>query len=80
MVIVMGEPMGNPEDVDDCIREFIRHVDVLGYDLVFYKVSRDFIMKLHDFGFHFMKFGEAALVNLEEFSLEGKSKNLSEIP
>lgn len=73
-VIVMGEPMGNPEDVDDCIREFIRHVDVLGYDLVFYEVSRDFIMKLHDFGFHFMKFGEAALVNLEEFSLEGKSK------
>lgn len=73
-VIVMGEPMGNPEDVDDCIREFIRHVDVLGYDLVFYEVSRDFIMKLHDFGFHFMKFGEAALVNLDEFTMEGRNR------
>ncbi|MDY3117934.1 MAG: bifunctional lysylphosphatidylglycerol flippase/synthetase MprF [Peptoniphilus sp.] len=73
-VIVMGEPMGNRDYIDDCVKQFIRDVDVLGYDLVFYEVSRDLIMKLHDYGFHFMKFGEAAIVDLEDFTLEGKSK------
>ncbi len=73
-VIVMGEPMGDKAHMDDCVREFIREVDVLGYEAVFYEVSRELIMKLHDYGFHFMKFGETAVVDLEEFTLEGKSK------
>ena len=73
-VIVMGEPMGNPAYVDDCVKQFIRDVGVLGYEAVFYEVSRELIMKLHDYGFHFMKFGETAVVDLEEFTLEGKSK------
>lgn len=73
-VIVMGEPMGNPEYVDDCVNEFIRDVDELGYETVFYEVSKELIMKLHDYGFHFMKFGETAVVDLEDFTLEGKSK------
>lgn len=73
-VIVMGEPMGNPAYVDDCVKQFIRDVDVLGYEAVFYEVSRELIMKLHDYGFHFMKFGETAVVDLENFTLEGKSK------
>ena len=73
-VIVMGEPMGNPAYMDDCVKEFIREADVLGYDSVFYEVPKELIMKLHDYGFHFMKFGESAVVNLETFTLEGKSK------
>lgn len=73
-VIVMGEPMGNPDYVEACVEKFIRDVDVLGYDLVFYEVSRELIMKLHDYGFHFMKFGETAVVDLKDFTLEGKSK------
>ena len=73
-VIVMGGPMGNVEYMDDCVSAFIRDADELGYDVVFYEVSRELIMKLHDYGFHFMKFGENAVVDLEGFNLEGKSK------
>lgn len=55
------------------MKQFIRDGDVPGYETVFYEVPRELIMKLHD-GFHFMKFGETVVVDLEEFTLEGKSK------
>lgn len=73
-VVVMGEPFGDPASYGRLIENFIKKADLYGYSPVFYEISEDYILKLHDFGFEFMKFGENASVNLEDFSLTGSSK------
>ena len=73
-VIVMGDPIGNENYFDELLDEFINNADNLGYNIVFYEINKEITMKVHEYGFNFMKFGESANVNLEEFNLDGKKK------
>lgn len=73
-VVVMGDPIGNEEHFDELLDEFINQADDLGYNIVFYEINKEITMKVHEYGFNFMKFGESANVNLEEFNLDGKKK------
>ena len=73
-VIVMGDPIGNEKYFDELLEKFIYEADDLGYNIVFYEINKDITMKVHEYGFNFMKFGESANVNLEEFNLDGKKK------
>lgn len=75
-LVVMGDPFGDPYYYEDLIKNFIKEADLYDYNPIFYEISEDYIMKLHDYGYGFMKFGESASVRVEEFSLEGK-KNKS---
>ena len=62
---------------DALIDSFINEADLYGYNIVFYEIDKNLSLKLHDYGFNFMKFGESASLDLSKFSLEGKSrKNL----
>lgn len=70
-VAVMGEPFGDEAYYEPLINQFIKETDLYGYDPIFYEVSADMTMTLHDYGFQFMKFGESAMVDLEVFSIVG---------
>lgn len=70
--IVMGEPSGNKKDFSAAIEAFIQETDRLSYLPVFYEVQQETVMTLHEFGYDFIKMGESALVNLNDFSLSGK--------
>lgn len=71
-LMIMGDPSGDETYFVEAIEELIEKADVLGYKLVFYEVSEQFLVILHDFGFDFMKMGEAAKVYLPDFSISGK--------
>lgn len=71
-VIVMGSPFGKKEDYKKLLEKFVSDADLYGYKAIFYEVGEEETIKLHDFGFSFIKFGETASIDLEEFSLDGR--------
>lgn len=74
-IIVMGEPIGREEYLDQGLRYFVDKCEESALKPVFYEVGRKFTMMLHDYGYDFMKFGENAFLELEEFSLAGRKKS-----
>ncbi|MDY3006828.1 bifunctional lysylphosphatidylglycerol flippase/synthetase MprF [Anaerococcus porci] len=76
-LIVMGDPIGDKTFFFNLLDSFINEADDYGYNIVFYEVSKEITLKLHEYGFNFMKFGECARVDLSSFNLDGKkNKNL----
>lgn len=74
-LIVMGEPFGASEYKREALDKFLEDSYRFSLNPVFYEVSQDFTLELHDYGFDFMKFGENALIDLEAFSLAGRKKS-----
>lgn len=74
-IIVMGEPIGKRDYLEEGLNDFINKCQVLSLNPIFYEVGRDFTLILHDYGYDFMKFGENAFLDLEEFSLAGRKKS-----
>lgn len=70
--LVMGEPVGDPAYFLAAIDAFMSQADLLGYRLVFYEVQESFVMLLHEHGFDFLKMGEEAYVDVQNFTLSGK--------
>ncbi|MDO4903924.1 MAG: bifunctional lysylphosphatidylglycerol flippase/synthetase MprF [Limosilactobacillus sp.] len=73
-LVVMGDPVGNLDCLRDAVRQFVNEADKYDYELVFYEVSSEFTMLLHEFGFDFIKTGESGLVTLADFTLAGKKQ------
>lgn len=73
-VIVMGEPFGDQKYYQNLTESFIKEAALYGYSPIFYEISAESTMKLHDYGFSFMKFGESGYVDLESFNLHGSDK------
>lgn len=71
-LVVMGDPVGDKDSWRPALRQFVLEADKYGYQLVFYEVSSDMTMLLHEFGFDFIKTGETGLVKLADFTLAGK--------
>ena len=71
-LIIMGDPVGNVAEIRPALRQFLTEADLYNYQLVFYEVSGEFTMLLHEFGFDFIKTGETGLVRLADFTLAGK--------
>lgn len=74
-IIVMGEPIGKREYLEEGLNDFINKCQALSLNPIFYEVRRDFTLLLHDYGYDFMKFGENAFLELDEFSLAGRKKS-----
>ncbi|MCZ2491765.1 bifunctional lysylphosphatidylglycerol flippase/synthetase MprF [Dellaglioa carnosa] len=73
-LVVMGEPVGNPEFIRAAIDKFIVDADVEGMELVFYEVDAQLTMMLHEVGFDFIKTGEEGFVRVAEIELAGKKR------
>ncbi|MBS7578117.1 MULTISPECIES: bifunctional lysylphosphatidylglycerol flippase/synthetase MprF [unclassified Enterococcus] len=71
-LIVMGDPSGNPAYFQKLIEDFVNQADILGYSPIFYEVTKNQTMFLHELGFRFFKMGEEGHVDLQSFSISGK--------
>lgn len=74
-IIVMGEPIGDQLYLEEGLNDFISKCDALSLNPIFYEVGREFTLLLHDYGYDFMKFGENAFIDLDEFTLAGRKKS-----
>lgn len=74
IMVVLGDPIGDSKYFSEGIAEFQGFIDEYGYKAAFYQVSESFLPIFHDYGYDFFKLGETALVDLEQFDLDG-SKN-----
>ena len=70
--MLFRSPVGDKDSWRPALRQFVLEADKYGYQLVFYEVSSDMTMLLHEFGFDFIKTGETGLVKLADFTLAGK--------
>ncbi len=71
-LIVFKDPELGPEvEPADLIRAFLRFVEEMDVDVVFSTISGAWMNHLHDFGFHFLKINEEAIVGLGGFTLQG---------
>ncbi|MGL5616093.1 MAG: bifunctional lysylphosphatidylglycerol flippase/synthetase MprF [Sarcina sp.] len=73
-VFVLGDPIGNEESFSEAIEEFYDYVDLYGYDLIFYEATDEMVSLLHDKGYIFLKLGEEAVVDIQNFDLAGKKR------
>lgn len=71
-IVVLGNPSGDESKRFEAIEEFCEIADIYGYVVVFCAVDKTLIPCLHSNGYHLMKLGEEANVNLTEFTLEGR--------
>ncbi|MEG6530314.1 bifunctional lysylphosphatidylglycerol flippase/synthetase MprF [Lacticaseibacillus paracasei] len=73
-LIVMGEPVGDETQIPAAIADFMKQADDQDMSLVFYEINEILTMKLHEFGFDFMKFGEEGYVDVTTFTLAGTKR------
>ncbi|RND53471.1 bifunctional lysylphosphatidylglycerol flippase/synthetase MprF [Lacticaseibacillus paracasei] len=73
-LIVMGEPVGDETQIPAAIADFMKQADDQDMSLVFYEINENLTMKLHEFGFDFMKFGEEGYVDVTTFTLAGTKR------
>ncbi|MBP9837199.1 MAG: bifunctional lysylphosphatidylglycerol flippase/synthetase MprF [Proteobacteria bacterium] len=72
--IAMGDPLGNENNFPELIWNFREQSDEVAADCVFYEVSSKYLPLYIDIGLDFLKLGEEAIINLQEFNLDGKKR------
>jgi lysylphosphatidylglycerol synthetase-like protein (DUF2156 family) len=72
--IAMGAPAGRLSERRDLLWQFAELADTYGAAAVFYAVGEDLLADLATLGLAFRKVGEAAVVDLSVFSLEGRAR------
>lgn len=71
--LVLGDPVGPPEDLENTLAEFVFFCQQRGWRLGFHQVSADFLPAYDALGFHRIKVGDDAIVDLERFCLTGSA-------
>ncbi len=71
-VIVLGDPIGEKENFIEAVNEFIIYCNKYHMNVCFYEINGENLELYCDQGFRFIKVGQDATVNLNEFSLVGK--------
>lgn len=71
-ILVLGDPIGKREDFEDALDEFENYVTEYNMALTFYEVSNKYLELYALEGYSFMKIGEEAVMDLENFTLVGK--------
>ncbi|WP_337913909.1 bifunctional lysylphosphatidylglycerol flippase/synthetase MprF [Cohnella zeiphila] len=71
-LVVLGDPIGEPEFVSIAVQEFQRYADQYALKVVFYQVAPEYLPIYHENGCRFFKLGEEAIVPLSAFTLSGK--------
>jgi phosphatidylglycerol lysyltransferase len=71
-LVALGDPLGDPERLQNGIVEFRAFADRYDRVPVFHEVSDRHLHHYHDHGFALFKLGETARVSTEEFTLAGR--------
>ncbi|MFL6556921.1 MAG: phosphatidylglycerol lysyltransferase domain-containing protein, partial [Bacillus sp. (in: firmicutes)] len=64
-LVILGDPIGEKDEISNAIEEFQEIADLHGFTPVFYQVSDNMLPYLHGHGFAFFKLGEEAFVDLK---------------
>nr|WP_198044740.1 phosphatidylglycerol lysyltransferase domain-containing protein [Lysinibacillus timonensis] len=73
-LVVLGDPIGEESNIPLAISEFNEFCKQKKVKPIFYQVSPRYMQFYHDVGFRFVKQGEEAVIQLENFSLVGKRR------
>ena len=71
-VIVLGDPIGKKDNFVEAINDFIIYCNEYHMNVCFYEINGENLELYCDQGFRFVKVGQDATLNLNEFSLVGK--------
>jgi phosphatidylglycerol lysyltransferase len=74
MAVVLGDPVGPEQEIEETIRAFEDSCRDNDWRLAFYQASEDYLPVYERLGFRKLKVGDDAIVDLKEFSLEGKGR------
>jgi phosphatidylglycerol lysyltransferase len=77
--IIMGDPIGEVARFDEALEALINDADELNYQLVFYEITKELALKVHEYGYDFIKLGEEGIVDTNAFSLTGKKKTVKNL-
>ncbi|WP_379156789.1 bifunctional lysylphosphatidylglycerol flippase/synthetase MprF [Paenibacillus sp. sgz5001063] len=74
-LVVLGDPLGPLNLINEGISEFRQAADLYGLAVVFYQGTPAFLPVYHEQGYRFFKLGEEAMVPLATFTLSGKKNS-----
>jgi phosphatidylglycerol lysyltransferase len=72
--IALGDPVGPEGEIEAIVREFLEMCRENGWAVGFYQTLPDFLPIYLRLGMKRLKIGDDAMVDLSEFSIQGKSK------
>lgn len=71
--VVLGDPVGPENEIEETIRIFSGFCDENDWGLAFHQTLLDFLPIYTKLGFHKLKIGDFAIVDLTKFTLDGKA-------
>jgi lysylphosphatidylglycerol synthetase-like protein (DUF2156 family) len=71
--VALGDPVGTEERMKELVSDFAMYCRDNSWGLGFHHVMPDFLGVYQELGFTKLKVGDEAIVDLKEFSLQGKS-------
>ncbi|MDK6370130.1 MULTISPECIES: bifunctional lysylphosphatidylglycerol flippase/synthetase MprF [Aerococcus] len=71
-MLVLGDPVGQPEAFDGLLQAFASYAHNAGMQLAYYEVSPRYLDNFCNMGYLTVKIGEAAIISLADFTFEGK--------
>src|SRR5215469_9944300 len=74
MAIALGDPVGLRTEIEPTVCQFLQMCGESGWRAAFYQTLPDFVPMYRRLRLKKLKIGDDAMVDLQEFSLEGKSK------
>ncbi len=72
--IALADPVGPPEEIAETISGFKRFCEDNGWGVAFYQTPPDFLPVYRSLGLKKLKIGDAAIVDLTSFTLEGRAR------
>jgi lysyl-tRNA synthetase, class II len=72
VALVSGEPIGEPDELPDLLRDFTREAHVRGWRVAVTGVSEESLAFYRELGLRSMYIGDEAIVRPESFSLDGR--------
>jgi phosphatidylglycerol lysyltransferase len=72
--VVLGDPVGPDDDLEETIREFTELCSDNGWRVAFYQTDPEILPIYQDAGYRKLKIGDDAVVDLQQFSLQGKEQ------
>lgn len=72
--IALADPVGPPEEIAETISGFRQFCEDNGWGVAFYQTLPDFLPVYRSLGFKKLKIGDAAIVDLTSFTLDGRAR------
>ncbi len=75
VALSLGDPVGDPQGLQEVTRDFLRFCDDNGWDAAFHQAQTRLLPMYHHLGLQSFKIGEEAVVNLDHFAADTLAHN-----